>query len=126
MINAEEKEEDLPQREQKMQLPLRDIDENSLNLPGEPDEALPPGSKAMMSYPSRRPESLSPEIIDVEDKESINYYIDLAKQQPGKKLAIISKKTGTPLMGIKYDGSKVKISSGGLAMESNFLLKKES
>ena len=40
-------------------------------------------------------------MIEIEDKESIDYYIDLAKGQPGKKLAIISKKTGTPLMGIK-------------------------
>ena len=44
-----------------------------------------------------------------------------AKKKPGKKLAFISKKTGAPLMGIKYDGSKVKISSGGLAMEPNYI-----
>jgi len=54
MINAEEKDEDLSQREQKMQLPLRDIDETWNRLPA-PNEALPNLSKAKMSYPLGKP-----------------------------------------------------------------------
>ena len=90
-------------------------------LHNDPNDPQPPHSKAMMSYPLGKPNYPEPEIIDVEDKESIDYYIDLAKGQPGKKLAIISKKTGAPLMGIKYDGSKVKISSGVPAMKPRYI-----
>ena len=56
-------------------------------LHNDPNDPLPPHSKAMMSYPLGKPNYPEPEIIDVEDKESIYYYIDLAKGQPGKKLA---------------------------------------
>ena len=119
MINAEETEEiQQSEQEQKLQIPMSSANDEAWNrLPGEPNESLPDVSKAMMSYPSRRPEFPEPEMIEIEDKETIDYYIDLAKGQPGKKLAFISKKTGVPFMGIKYDGSKVKISSGGPAME---------
>ena len=44
-------------------------------------------SKSFHNFPE-------PEMIEIEDKESIDYYIDLAKGQPEKKLAIISKKQG--------------------------------
>ena len=118
MIDAEEKEE-IQQREQeqKLQIPMSSTNDEAWNrLPGMPNESLPIVSKAMMSYPSRKPEFPEPEMIDVRGEQTIDYYIDLAKQQPGKRLAIISEKTGTPLMGIKYDGSKVKISSGGPAI----------
>jgi len=90
-----------------------------------------PHSKALMSYPLGKPDfpegnklstkSIAPEVIDIEGKQPIDYYIDLAKKQPGKKLAFISKRNGTPYMGITYDGSKVKISSGGLAMDMNYI-----
>ena len=53
MIDAEEKEE-IQQKEQKMQLPLRDIDETWNRLPA-PNEALPRLSKAKMSYPLGKP-----------------------------------------------------------------------
>ena len=114
MIDAEEKEPE----EQKLQIPM----DSALNksLPGEPNEAFPLVSKAMMLYPLGKP-SLPPEVIDIEGKQPIDYYIGLAKQQPGKKFVFISKKTGAPYMGITYDGSKVKISSGGPAMEMNYL-----
>ena len=49
MINAEEKEEEKPNEEQKLQIPLNE------SLPDEPNEALSPSSKAMMSYPLGRP-----------------------------------------------------------------------
>ena len=106
MINAEEKEEEeSTHEEQKLQIPmdskLSNIpnDETWNRLPGEPNESLPLASKAMMSYPLGKPKSLSPEMIEIEDKELIDYYIDLAKGQPGKKLAIISKKQGLLLWG---------------------------
>ena len=119
MINAEEKEEEL-QGKQKLHIPLDSVNDETWNrLFGEPNEVLPAASKAMMSYPLGKPNFPEPEVIDIEGKETIDHYIDLAKKQPGKKLAIIFKKKGAPLMGIKYDGSKVKISSGGPAMESN-------
>ena len=127
MIDAEEKEE-IQQREQeqKLQIPMGSVNDETWNrLPGVPNESLPIVSKAMMSYPLGKPNFPEPEMIEIEDKESIDYYIDLAKGQLGKKLAIISKKTGAPLMGIKYDGSKVKISSG-VRQWSRTTLKKES
>jgi len=88
MISAEEKEPEL----QKLHIPMESADNESWNkLPGEPNEPLPPVSKVMMSYPLGKP-SLSLEVIDVEGKQPIDYYIDLAKEQPGKKLAFISRK----------------------------------
>ena len=98
MIDAEEKEE-IQQREQeqKLQISMSSVNDEAWNrLPDEPNESLPIVSKAKMPHPSRRSEFPEPEMIKVEDKESIDYYIDLAKGQPGKKLAIISKKTGAP------------------------------
>ena len=74
MINAEEKEPE----------------EQILQIPMESDEPLPSASKAMMSYPLGKP-SLSPEVIDIEGEQPIDYYINLAKQQPGKKLALSTK-----------------------------------
>ena len=65
MINAEEKEEDIPQREQKEQIPIRDIDEVDLKLPGESNEVLHPGPKVTL-YPLRRPTESS---IHVEPSE---------------------------------------------------------
>ena len=65
--------------------------------------------------------SIAPKVIDIKGKQPIGYYIDLAKQQPGKKLAFIHKRTRAPRMGITYDGNKVKISSGGPAMESKYI-----
>ena len=118
-------------KQQKVQIPLRNFDEENLNLPGQPNEAQHQASRAMMSYPLGKPsfpednkfgtKSIAPEVIDIKGKQPIGYYIDLAKQQPGKKLAFISKRTGTPRMGITYDGRKVMISSGGPAMELNYL-----
>ena len=128
MIDAEEKE-GLQQsdrgnkhEEQNLQIPMSSINNEAWNrLPGLPNESLPNVSKAMMSYPSRKPEFPEPEMIDVEEEQPIDYYINLAKQQPGKKLAFIYKGTRTPRMGITYDGSKVKISSGAPAMEPNYV-----
>ena len=119
MIDAEEKEE--KEQEQILQLPMSSANNEAWNrLSGMPNEPLPNVSEAMMFYPTSKPKFPEPEIIDVEEKQPIDYYIDLAKQQPGKKLAIIYKGTSAPRMGITYDGSKVKISSGGLAMEPNY------
>ena len=103
MIDAEEKEEEkISQEEQKLQIPMSSANDEAWNrLPGEPNESLPDVSKAMMSYPSRRPEFPEPEMIEIEDKETIDYYIDLAKGQPGKRLAIISKKRGDSSYGDK-------------------------
>ena len=83
MINAEEKEPEASHEEQILELPM------------ESDEALQPDSKAMMSYPLGK-SFLSPEVIDIQGKQPIDYYIDLAKQQPGKKLAFIHKRTRSP------------------------------
>ena len=119
MIDADEKEE--KEQEQILQLPMSSANNEAWNrLPGIPNESLPNVSEDRMYYPMSKPKFPEPEIIDVEEKQPIDYYIDLAKQQPGKKLAIIYKGTGAPRMGITYDGSKVKISSGGLAMEPNY------
>ena len=66
MISAEEKEPELSHEEQKLQIPmdskLSNIpdDETWNKLPGEPNEPLPSISKAMMSYPLRKPLSLHP------------------------------------------------------------------
>ena len=43
-------------------------DETWNRLPGVPNESLPLTSKALMSYPSGRPEFPEPEMIEVEDK----------------------------------------------------------
>ena len=121
MINAEEKEEGNIE-EQKEQIPMVSSDIDARNkLPSDPDESLSPHSKAMMSYPLGKPKRPEPEIIDVEGKQTIDYYINLAKQQPGKKLAFIHKNTKSPYLGITYDGNKVMISSGTPAMELNYL-----
>ena len=135
MINVEEKEEGNIHEEQKLQIPMGSSESNDKldardKLPSDPNESLPPHSKAMMSYPMGKPKypegkklSIEPssDIIDVEGKQTIDYYIDLAKQQPGKKLAFIHKTTKAPRFGITYDGNKVMISSGKPAMELNYL-----
>ena len=102
MINAEEKEEGNKHEEQKLQIPMDSANDETWNrLPGVPNESLPLTSKAMESYPLGKPNFLEPEMIEIEDKESIDYYIDLAKGQPGKKLAIISKKNRDSFYGNK-------------------------
>jgi len=122
MINVEEKEEGNIHEEQKLQIPMgsSDIDVRD-KLPSDPNGSLSPHSKAMMSYPLGKPKFPEPEVIDVEGKQTIDYYINLAKQQPGKKLAFIHKRTKAPYLGITYDGNKVMISSGKPAMELNYL-----
>ena len=85
MISAEEKEPEL----QKLHIPMESAVNESWNkLPGEPNEPLPPVSKVMMSYPLRKP---------------IDYYTDLAKKQPGKKLAFISEKNRD-----SFNGNKIR------------------
>ena len=61
MISAEEKEPQLPHEEQKLHIPMDSANDETWNkLPGEPNEPLPSISKAMMSYPLRKPLSLHP------------------------------------------------------------------
>ena len=77
MIDVEEKEKDMPQREQKEQVPISNIDEVDLNLPGDSNETPHQASKAMMSYPLGKVSKSfhnfpEPEMIEIEDKESID------------------------------------------------------
>ena len=62
MINVEEKEEEeSTHEEQKLQIPMDSVNDETWNkLSGEPNEVLPAASKAMMSYPLGKPKSLSP------------------------------------------------------------------
>ena len=56
MIDTEEKEEEKEQ-EQRLQIPMSSANDETWNrLPGLPNESLPNVSKAMMSYPSGKPE----------------------------------------------------------------------
>ena len=56
MINAEEEEENNipPQREQKEQIPIRDIERTNFDLPPQ-DKPLIPHPRAINYHPSRRP-----------------------------------------------------------------------
>ena len=117
-IITSEKEE----QEQRLQIPMSSANIEAWNrLPGMPNESLPSVSKAMMLYPSGKPEFPEPETIEIEEKQPIDYYIDLAKQQPGKKIAVVYGKTGVPRIGLMYDGNKVEMSGGLPAMEPDFI-----
>ena len=84
MVNAEEKEEEeekniIPQREQKEQVPIRDIDETNLDnnqtLPLQ-DEPLIPHSRVINYHPFRRPNESS---VHVEPSETDYQTIETTK-----------------------------------------------
>ena len=79
MINAEEKEEEekniVPQREQKEQVPIRDIDETNLKLPLEV-EPLIPHSRVINYHPFSRPTESS---VHVEPSETDYQTIETTK-----------------------------------------------
>ena len=74
MINADEKEEGIPQREQKEQVPIRDIDETNLELLLQV-ETLIPHSQVINYHPFRRSSHVEPSGTDYEEGTMTKYKI---------------------------------------------------
>ena len=129
VIDVKERRE--AEEEPKVQLPFNSEEQN-LHLPGNIDEPQEEQNRVRMSYPTRKPDvpkkqeeeeeipllrKKQPQVSEVIDKDkTIDFYIQQAKMNPEKNIAVINKNTGTPKMVLRSDETGTKIYSGTMSM----------